>query len=79
MADGYKVTRQTEGDELQPDGTYLPVIEVAFTTTSSPPVSGTVAVPKALASSPANFADAVRIAIESRVAAHGAVAALGGS
>ena len=78
MAPGYSVTSQTEADEYQADGTYLPVIEVGFTTNGDPPVRGTVSVPKSIAADPSSFADAVKMAIEARVAAHAAVSKLGG-
>ncbi len=77
MTQGYTVTSQAEDDEYQPDGTYLPVIKVGFSTTSTPPVHGTVSVPRAIAADPKSFADAVKMAIEARVAAHHAVSQLG--
>ncbi len=76
MATQYTITGQTYEDERQPDGTYMPVVEIAFTTTGTPPVKGTVAVPRALLATPAYFADAVRIAVGNAVQAHAAVQAL---
>lgn len=76
MAATWTVTGQTYSDERQTDGTYMPVVEVSFVTTGDPPVRGTVAVPRALLATPADYADAVRIAIGNAVAAHDAVARL---
>jgi hypothetical protein len=73
MSTQYAITGQTYTDERQPDGTYLPVVEVAFTTTGSPPVKGVVTVPRALLATPADYADAVRIAVGNAVASHAAV------
>ena len=76
-AQGYRVTTQREADEYQPDGTYMPVIEVGYQTTAEPPVHGTVSVPRSIADDPQSYADAVKVAIEARVAAHHAASQLG--
>lgn len=76
MAEGYNVTGQTYESERQVDGSYLPVVVVSFTTTGTPPVAGSVTVPRSLLTDKAAYAAKVQALIEQAVSAHNAVASL---
>lgn len=76
MAADYTITSQKEAQERRPDGTYEPVIEIGYQTTTTPPVSGTVTVPKHLIRDKVAFVEAVVTAVEQAVASHNAVAQL---
>jgi len=76
MAQDYTITSQSESQERRPDGTYEPVIEVGYQTTTTPPVVGTVTVPKHLVKDHVKFVEAVKTAVEAAVASHNAVAQL---
>jgi len=76
MGKDYEVTGQHYTTEMQPDGTVEPVVEISFTTTTAPPVSGSVKVPQNLLKDKARYAETVKAAIDEAVGAHQAVAAL---
>ena len=76
MANTYAVTGQTYDNVRQPDGTYLPVVTIAFVTKTEPPVAGSVQVPQSLLRDKAKYAETVQEAIEQAVGAHTAVANL---
>jgi len=76
MGKDYEVTGQHYTTELQPDGTVEPVVEIAFKTTGTPPVSGHVKVPAALLKDKARYYETVKAAIDEAVSAHQAVAGL---
>jgi len=76
MGKDYEVTGQHYTTKMEPDGTVEPVVEIAFTTTTSPPVSGSVSVPQSLLKDKARYAETVKAAIDEAVGGHQAVAIL---
>ena len=76
MADKYSITGQTYENVRQPDGTYLPMVTVKFTTKTDPPVAGSVSVPQSLLRDKVKYAETVGAEIEQAVGAHEAVAGL---
>ena len=76
MAQDYDVTGVTYSTAREPDGSYVPVVEVSYSTTTTPVVQGTVTVPAAIVGEPRKYAEAVKAAIEAEVAGHKAVLAL---
>jgi len=76
VAQDYDVTGVTYSTSSEPDGSYIPIVEVSYTTKTTPAVQGTVTVPAALVPEPRKYAEAVKAAIEAEVAGHKAVLAL---
>jgi len=76
MGKDYEVTGQHYTSAMQPDGTVEPIVEISFTTTGTPPVSGVVRVPQALLKDKARYAETVKAAIDEAVGAHNTVAGL---
>ena len=79
MTPTYEITGQHYTQERNPDGTYAQVVEVSFTANTVPPTHGKVTVDQSLLKDKVAYAEAVKGAIETAVAAHGAVAELGKS
>jgi hypothetical protein len=76
MSATYEITSQKLVQERQEDGTYLPMVEVAFTVNTTPPTQATITVPKALLADKVAFVEDVKAQVEKVAAAHHAVAAL---
>lgn len=76
MAEHYEVTGQALGAERQADGSYEPTLDVTYRTKATPPVIGTVSVPRSLMSDPTALKATVHAKVMEAVHAHAAVASL---
>ena len=76
MADKFTVTGITRGEARQPDGSYVPTVEVHYVTKSDPPIAGVVTMPASAMSDPIRYKADVAAAIAKEVAAHEAVLGL---
>jgi len=76
VSEHYTVTSQSYSAERQEDGSYEPSVDVGFRTKTTPPVDGTVSVPRSLMSDAPAYAAAVHAKIMEAVRAHAAAAAL---
>ena len=76
MAETYDVTGIQYSTARNSDGSYTPVVEVSYTTKTTPPVSGTVQVDASIVKDKAKYAAAVASAIEAETSGHTAVLGL---
>ena len=76
MADKFTVTGITRGEARQPDGSYVPTVEVHYVTKTTPPIAGVVSMPADAMRDVARYKAAVAEAIHKEVAAHEAVLSL---
>lgn len=79
MSTGYTVTGITYGTEQQSSGSWIPTVNVAYTTQTTPPVSGVVTLDASIVKDKVKYAQAVAAAIQDEADGHAAVLGLGQS
>lgn len=75
MASDYEITAITPTDVAKASGGYEAAYEYHYTTMTTPPITGTVTVPKTNMADANGYAAEVHAAIEAEVAAHKATLA----